>query len=152
MPECAAPALPDKIAGLSAAPHFEKNSATSVYYHTMRRGGSTSTEAEDEAEAGVLLLEVPPKEKGGIQSGEKRIRGLKGSRNDRGADPGWSQPGFGPFAGGRFGLEARVMPDVAMLGRAVFNKTASKRVEKVFLTRLASRAVAQLWYTLHWAR
>lgn len=44
------------------------------------------------------------------------------------------------------------MPDVAMLGRAVFNKTASKRVPKVFLTRLASDVVAQLWYTLHWAR
>lgn len=75
MPECAAPALPDKIAGLSAAPHFQKNSATSVYYHTMRRWGSTGTEAEDEAEASVLLLEVPPKEKGGIQSGEKGLGG-----------------------------------------------------------------------------
>lgn len=41
----------------------------------MRRGGSTSTEAEDEAEAGALPLEVPPKEKGGIQSGEKGLGG-----------------------------------------------------------------------------
>lgn len=54
---------------------FSENSATSVYYHTMRRGGSTGTEAEDEAEASVLLLEVPPKEKGGIQSGEKGLGG-----------------------------------------------------------------------------
>lgn len=56
------------------------------------------------------------------------------------------------FAGGQLGLEVRAMPDVAMLGRAVFNKTASKHVQKVFWTRLASYAVAQLWCTLHWAR
>lgn len=96
---------------------------------------------------------------GGPAKGERRdsvggggIRGLKGSRNDRGADPGASQPGFRPFAGGQLGPEVRVMPDVAVWGRAVFNKTASKRVQKVFLTRLASCAIAQLWYTLHWAR
>lgn len=46
----------------------------------MRRGGSTGTGAEDEAEASVLLLEVPPKEKTRYSVGGGRIRGLKGSR------------------------------------------------------------------------
>lgn len=55
---------------------FLENSATSVYYHTMRCWGSAGTGAEDEAEASALLLEVPPKEKRGFQRG--RWAGLGG--------------------------------------------------------------------------